>query len=456
MSDLFAARAQMGSSLAFHIIFASLGMGLPVLLVVSEGLWLKTENPVYLTLARRWSKAFAVFFAVGAVSGTVLSFELGLLWPEFMKFAGGIIGLPFSAEGFAFFLEAIFLGLYLYGWSRLSPVTHWLCGIPIAVSGTLSAIFVISANSWMNSPSGFTIVDGKVVNVDPIKAMLNPAWFQQSLHMTLAAYVATGFGVAGLYAIGMLRGHRDDYHRTAVAIAIGLGGLAIPFQIVSGDISARWVAENQPVKFAALEGQFNTEHGASLILGGYPDPSARETKYALEIPNLLSLIAYQDPHATVRGLNEWPLADQPDPRPVHFAFDLMVGLGFAMLAIGGWHWIRAWKDRQLAPRWRPHLSRPLLWAIAIATPFGFLAIECGWTVTEVGRQPWIIYNTMRTADAVTEVPGQFAAFGGFTITYIVLAVTSAWLVHRLSKTPLRILATPPEAGAEGSADAYSE
>jgi cytochrome d ubiquinol oxidase subunit I len=438
MSNLFAARAQMGSSLAFHIIFAALGMGLPVLLVIAEGLWLKTGNPIYLALARRWSKAFAVFFAVGAVSGTILSFELGLLWPEFMRFAGGIIGMPFSAEGFAFFIEAIFLGLYLYGWNRLSPRVHWLCGLPIAISGALSAVFVISANAWMNSPAGFRVVEGKVVDVDPLKAMLNPAWFQQALHMTLAAYVATGFAVAGLYAIGMLRGHRDAYHRAGLTIAIGLGAMAIPFQIFSGDLSARWVAENQPVKFAALEGQFKTEHGASLIVGGYPDPNTRETKYALEIPNLLSLIAYQDPNATVKGLDEWPLADQPDPRPVHFAFDLMVGLGFTMLAIGAWYWFRAWQSRKTGEQWQPAVSKWLLRALAVATPFGFLAIECGWTVTEVGRQPWIIYGYMRTAEAVTEVPGQFASFGGFTIVYIILAVTSAWLVHRLAMSPLRI------------------
>ena len=446
MSNLFAARAQMGSSLAFHIIFAALGMGLPVLLVAAEGLWLKTGNPVYLALARRWSKAFAVLFAVGAVSGTVLSFELGLLWPEFMKFAGGIIGMPFSAEGFAFFIEAIFLGLYLYGWNRLSPRAHWLCGLPIAVSGAFSAIFVISANAWMNSPSGFNIVDGKVVDVNPLKAMFNGAWFQQALHMTLAAYVATGFAVAGLYAIGMLRGHRDAYHRAGLAIAIGLGGLMIPLQIISGDVSARWVAENQPVKFAALEGQFKTESGAPLTLGGYPDPNTRETRYALEIPNLLSLIAHRDPHATIQGLDAWPLADQPDPRPVHLAFDLMVGLGMTMLAIGAWYWSRVWKCRKSGDPWRPPLSKWLLRAIAVATPFGFLAIECGWTVTEVGRQPWIVYGYMRTAEAVTEVPGQFASFGGFTIVYIILAATSAWLVHRLSMAPIEI---------EGGDDAHS-
>lgn len=438
MSDLFAARAQMGTSLAFHIVFAVIGMGLPVLLVTAEGLWLKTGNPVYLALAKRWSKAFAVLFAVGAVSGTVLSFELGLLWPRFMDFAGGIIGMPFSAEGFAFFLEAIFLGLYLYGWNRLSPLAHWLCGIPIVISGALSAIFVISANAWMNSPAGFKIVDGEVVDVDPIAAMFNDAWFQQALHMTLAAYVATGFGVAGLYAIGMLRGHRDEYHRKGLAIAIALGAIIIPLQIISGDISARWVAENQPVKFAAMEGLFETTEGAPLSIGGWPNPQTRETCCALEIPNLLSIIAFRDSNATVKGLNEWPLADQPDPRVVHLSFQVMVGLGFSMLGLGIWYWIAAWKRRRGNTE---RLSRLLLWATAIATPFGFLAIEAGWMVTEVGRQPWIIYNVMRTENAVTEVPGLFAKFGGFTITYMILAVFSTWLLIRLARSPLEIEST---------------
>jgi cytochrome bd ubiquinol oxidase subunit I len=429
VSDLFAARAQMGISLAFHIVFAVLGMGLPVLLVIAEGLWLRTGNPVYLALAKRWAKALAILFAVGAVSGTILSFELGLLWPGFMRFAGGIIGMPFSAEGFAFFIEAIFLGLYLYGWDRLSPRAHWLCAIPIAVSGTLSAIFVVSANAWMNSPTGFRIENGEVVDVDPVAAMFNSAWFQQALHMTLAAYLATGFGVAGLYAIGILRGRRDAYHRAGLTIAMALAGTIAPLQAVSGDISARWVAENQPVKLAAMEGQFETEAGASLSIGGWPDPEARETRYALELPNLLSLLAFHDPNATVRGLDEWPLADQPDPRPVHVAFQVMVGIGTAFILLGSWYWLVAWRRRD------PTGNRWLLRSIAAATPLGFVAIEAGWTVTEVGRQPWIVYEVMRTSEAVTEVPGQFAALGGFTAVYVVLAVTAAWLLVRLGRTP---------------------
>ena len=323
----------MGTSLAFHIVFAVLGMGLPVLLLITEGLWLRNSNPVYMTLVRRWSKGFAILFAVGAVSGTILSFELGLLWPVFMRHAGGIIGLPFSAEGFAFFIEAIFLGLYLYGWDRLSPVAHWLTAFPIAISGTASAIFVISANAWMNSPAGFRIVNGQVVDVDPVAATFNSAWFQQSLHMVLAAYIATGLAVAGIYAWGILRGRNDTYHRAGLTIAIALAAVFAPLQPISGDFSARWVADNQPPKLAALEGQFQTEAGAGLSIGGWPDAEARQSRFAIRIPRLLSLLAYHDPNAVVRGLDEWPRADQPDPRIVHVAFQIMVGIG-----LSAWAW----------------------------------------------------------------------------------------------------------------------
>lgn len=441
MSDLLAARVQMGTSLAFHIVFAVLGMGLPVLLLISEGLWLRSGNPVYLALAKRWAKGFALLFAVGAVSGTILSFELGLLWPRFMAYAGGIIGLPFSAEGFAFFIEAIFLGLYLYGWDRLSPRAHWLTAFPIAISGTLSAIFVISANAWMNSPAGFRIVDGEVVDVDPVAAMFNNAWFQQSLHMVLAAYIATGLSVAGLYAWGMLRGRRDAYHRTGLTLAMALAGIFIPLQIISGDISARWVADNQPLKLAALEAQFETEAGAGLSIGGWPDVEARQTRFALEIPRGLSLLAFHDPNATVQGLDAWPREVQPDPRIVHVAFQIMVGIGFSVLGLVIWFWGAHWRQRR-----RGRTTFPGTWltrAVLAASPLGFVAIEAGWTVTEVGRQPWIIYEVMRTSEAVTPVPNQFIALGGFTFVYVLLAATCIVLLLRLGRTPLPELTLPP-------------
>jgi cytochrome d ubiquinol oxidase subunit I len=441
VSDLLAARVQMGTSLAFHIIFAVLGMGLPVLLLVSEGLWLRTGNPVYLALAKRWAKGFALLFAVGAVSGTILSFELGLLWPRFMQYAGGIIGLPFSAEGFAFFIEAIFLGLYLYGWDRLSPRAHWLAAFPIAISGTMSAIFVISANAWMNSPAGFRIVDGEVVDVDPVAAMFNNAWLQQSLHMVLAAYIATGLSVAGLYAWGMLRGRRDAYHRTGLTLAMALAGIFIPLQLISGDISARWVADNQPLKLAALEAQFETEAGAGLSIGGWPDVEARQTRFAFEIPYGLSLLAYHDPHAVVQGMDAWPRDVQPDPRIVHVAFQIMVGIGFSVLGLVIWFWASRWRQRRHGTNVFP--GKWLTRAVLVASPLGFVAIEAGWTVTEVGRQPWIIYEVMRTSEAVTPVPNQFIALGGFTLVYILLAVTCIVLLLRLGRAPIPDLNRPP-------------
>jgi cytochrome bd ubiquinol oxidase subunit I len=396
---------------------------------------------VYLALAKRWAKGFAILFAVGAVSGTILSFELGLLWPRFMAEAGGIIGLPFSAEGFAFFIEAIFLGLYLYGWDRLSPRAHWLAAFPIAISGTLSAIFVISANAWMNSPAGFRIVDGEVVDVDPVAAMFNNAWFQQSLHMVQAAYIATGLSVAGLYAWGMLRGRRDAYHHTGLMLAMALAAIFVPLQLVSGDISARWVADNQPLKLAALEAQFETEAGAGLNIGGWPDVEARQTRFALEIPRGLSLLAYHDPNAVVQGLDAWPRDVQPDPRILHVAFQIMVGIGFSVLGLVIWFWGSRWRRRR-----RGASTFPGTWltrAVLVASPLGFVAIEAGWIVTEVGRQPWIIYEVMRTSEAVTPVPNQFIALGGFTFVYLLLAATCVVLLLRLGRTPLPDLTLPP-------------
>ena len=439
MSDLMVARTQMGSSLAFHIVFAALGMGLPLLMVIAEGIALRTGNPVYMALARRWAKAFAILFAVGAVSGTILSFLLGLLWPRFMEYAGGIFGMPFSLEGFAFFIEAIFLGIYLYGWNRLSPRTHWLSGIPVAVAGLASGVFVVSANAWMNSPAGFDVVDGEPVNVDPVAAMLNDAWFQQALHMSLAAYTATAFGVAGVYAWGILRGGRDAYHLAALKIAMGIGVVVSILQPISGDLSARWVAENQPAKFAAMEGHFETEANAPLIIGGWPDPETGETNWAIEIPSGLSLLAGHDPDTVVAGLNDIPRDEWPEPRVIHVAFQVMVGLGLAMVAASVSFWFMVWRRKAVQP------GRLQLWLLVALAPAGFIAIEAGWIVTEVGRQPWIIWHVMRTEDAVTQVPNQFAAFGGFTILYAILAVTAVWLLRLVARKPPKIEPSGKEA-----------
>jgi cytochrome d ubiquinol oxidase subunit I len=424
MSDLLAARSQMAVSLAFHIVFAVVGIGMPVLMVIAERRWQKTGDPIHLDLARRWSKGTAILFAVGAVSGTVLSFELGLLWPGFMELAGGIIGMPFSLEGFAFFTEAIFLGIYLYGWDRISPRAHLWAGIAVAVSGAASGIFVVMANSWMNSPAGFDMVAGRPVNVDPVAAMLNPMAFQQTLHMTLAAYAATGFAVAGIHAFLLLFDRDNAFHRRALSAALVLGAPAAVLQPISGDISARSVAARQPVKLAAMESHFETMAGAPLIIGGFPDAETGETRYAIKIPYGLSLLAFHDPHAVVRGLNDFPREDWPNVPIVHTAFQIMVALGTYMALVSLWAGWVALRRSDVT------LNRPLLRALALGAPMGFIAIEAGWTVTEVGRQPWIIHGVLRTADAVTPMPGLVVPFVLFTLLYCFLGVMVAWLLYR--------------------------
>jgi cytochrome bd ubiquinol oxidase subunit I len=424
MSDLLAARSQMAVSLAFHIIFAVVGIGMPVLMVIAERRWQKTGDKTYLELAKRWAKGTAILFAVGAVSGTVLSFELVLLWPRFMEFAGPIIGMPFSLEGFAFFTEAIFLGIYLYGWERISPRAHLWAGIAVAVSGTLSGIFVVAANAWMNSPAGFELAGGQVLNVDPVAAMLNPATFQQTLHMTLAAFTATGFAVAGIHAFLLLFDAENAFHRRALSVALLLGAPAAVLQPISGDISARQVARDQPVKLAALEAHFETRAGAPLTVGGWPDPATGQTRYAIRIPYGLSLLAFHDPQAVVRGLNEFPREDWPNVRIVHTAFQVMVALGTYLAVVSLWIGWVAFRRRDVGA------NRRLLQAIALAAPMGFIAIEAGWTVTEVGRQPWIIYGVVRTADAVTTMPGLVVPFLLFTLLYCFLGVIVVWLLYR--------------------------
>src|SRR3989475_5100857 len=424
MSDLLAARSQMAVSLAFHIIFAVIGIAMPVLMVIAERRWQRTRDPVYLELAKRWARGTAILFAVGAVSGTVLSFELGLLWPGFMRFAGSIIGMPFSLEGFAFFTEAIFLGVYLYGWDRVSPRAHLGAGVAVAASGTASGIFVVLANAWMNAPTGFQLVDGRVVNVDPIAAMASPAAFPQALHMTLAAYAATGFAVAGIHAFLLLKDPANAFHRRALEIALIVGAPAAVLQPISGDISARHVAAHQPVKLAAAEALFRTRAGAPLTLGGWPDVAGRETRFGVEVPVALSLLAFHDPHAVVKGLDLVPESEWPNVRAVHLSFDVMVAVGTYLALVALWTGWRALRRADLAhDRW-------FLRAVALATPLGFVAVEAGWMVTELGRQPWVIYGVLKTRDAVTPMPGLVVPFVTFTLLYCFLGVIVVWLLYR--------------------------
>jgi cytochrome d ubiquinol oxidase subunit I len=440
MDDLLAARSQMAMSLAFHIIFAVAGITTPLLMCVAEWRWLRTRDETYLTLAKRWAKGTAILFAVGAVSGTVLSFELGLLWPEFMRWAGAIIGMPFSLEGFAFFTEAIFLGIYLYGWERVSPRAHLASGAIVALSGAASAIFVVIANAWMNTPTGFRLMDGKPVDIDPIAAMMNPAALGQTTHMLLAAYAAVGFAVAGIHAFLLLRDRRNIFHRHAMAIALAVGASGAILQPVSGDLLGQTLARHQPVKLAAMEGQFKTEQGAPLRIGGMPDEKSATTPHAVEIPRGLSLLAYHDPNAVVKGLEDFPRDVWPPVAIVHVAFQVMVAAGTAMALVALLGAYLAWRRKSLPD------SRWFLCAVVGVSPLGLIAIEAGWTVTEVGRQPWIIQGVMRTAQAVTPMPGLKIPFVTFTLIYIFLAAVVVWLLIRQVAESPRVYAEPaPEA-----------
>lgn len=423
MTDLLAARWQMAMSLAFHILFAVVGIGMPLLMIVAEQRWRITGNPLDLELARRWSRGTAILFAVGAVSGTVLSFELGLLWPAFMELAGPIIGMPFSLEGFAFFLEAIFLGIYLYGWDRIPPRAHLFAGALVAFSGMISGVFVVIANAWMNTPTGFELVDGRIANIDPVAAMANPAAFSQTLHMTLAAYAATGFAVAGIHAFMLLFDPLNGFHRRALTIGLMVGAPAALLQPISGDLSARHLAEHQPVKLAAAEALFETTAGAPLMLGGWPDMDTRTTRFGLEIPYGLSLLAHHDPHAEVKGLEIVPREEWPHVPTVHLAFQVMVGIGTYLAVVAAWSLWTMLRRGDIAA------SRLRLKAIALCAPLGFVAIEAGWIVTEVGRQPWIIHGVMKTSAAVTPMPGLAWTLAGFTLLYLFLGAVVAWMLY---------------------------
>ncbi len=411
MTDLLFARGQMAVSLAFHIVFAAVGVAMPVLMVMADIGWLRTRDQAYLELARRWAKGTAILFAVGAVSGTVLSFELGLLFPEFMRHAGAVIGMPFSLEGFAFFTEAIFLGLYLYGRDRLPPALHVASGVMVALAGLASAAFVLIANAWMNAPTGFRVENGQVVDVDPIAAMQTPFASHEILHMVAAIYMSVGFGVAAIHAAALLRRRESAFHRKALALALWL---AIPFALVQpliGHWAGQQVARWQPMKLAAIEQLERTQARAPLVIG------------PIEIEGGLSFFATGDADAVVKGLEEVPPEDRP-PAIVRPAFLLMVAIGFWFVGLSAWALGMGIRRRPWAE------GRAFLWSLVASGALGFVAIEAGWVVTEVGRQPWVIYDFLRTADAVTPMPGLVVPFTVFCLVYLALGAAVAVILVR--------------------------
>ncbi len=426
--DLLAARWQMALSLGWHIVIACFGVGFPAMILIAEWLGYRRGDADLSALARRWARAAGVLFAIGAVSGTILSFEMGILWPGLMGVFGEVIGLPFALEGIAFFIEAIFLGIYLYGWDRLSPRVHLLSGIPIVIAGVASAWFVVTANAWMNQPTGFELVAGEVVAADPIAAMLNPATPVQTTHMIIAAFMVAGFGVASVYAWALLRGRDTPYVRKGFLLSFAVAALLTVPQIVVGDWAARFLAEYQPTKFAALEGLYETQRRAPLTIGGIPLEERME--YGIQIPGALSWLAFRDVDAEVRGLEEVPPDERPPVAPVHIAFQVMVGIGFALLALSAWQaW--AWWRRRAIPS-----SRLFLLGALAAGPAAVVAMEAGWIVTEVGRQPWIVWEVMRVDEAVTAAPGIRFGLYALISVYSALTVAAIFVLRRLASASL--------------------
>lgn len=427
MDSLTAARAQMELSLGFHMIFAALGIAMPLLMVCAEWLYVRTGESTYLILAKKWAKATSVLFVVGAVSGTALSFELGLLWPGFVAFAGPIVGPAFALEGYAFLTEAIFLGIYLYGWDRLTQKQHAWTGVAVAVSACASGILVVGANAFMQSPRGYTMNGTELVDVDPFAVFVNPSWAPLALHSTLACYASVGFAVAGVYAAAMLRGRRGAYERAGLSLAMTMGVVAALLQPLSGDLLAKLLHRTQPAKLAAMEAHFETGERAPLVLFGIPDVEARKVRYGVAIPGMLSFLATGDVNGRVVGLDDVPVDERPNPIVCHVAFQLMVLSGFAMAGIGAL-WI-------LASRWRRSWLEGsfVLRAIVLGSPLGFLALEAGWVVTEAGRQPWIVYGVLRTADAVTPRTDVLPSLIAFGSLYVMLGAALVLVLGRIRR-----------------------
>jgi cytochrome d ubiquinol oxidase subunit I len=441
---LFQARQMQALSFAAHIPLVCFGIAFPAFVVFAEWLYLRTGDELYRVLARRWSKVMLALFAVGVVTGTILSFEMGLLWPNFMATFGDVFGLGFTIEGISFFVEAIFIGIYVYGWNRLSPRAHLLTGIPIIISGFTGSLMVISVNGWMNHPTGFALKDGHVADVHPFAALFENSYFWHELiHMYIAGYMVAGFLTASVYAWAMLRGRNTRYNRVALILPLTVAALASPVQIVVGDWAAREVADAQPVKLAALEGLATTEKGAPEHLLGWYD--GHGVKYGIKIPKLLSLLAFHDPNAEVKGLDTVPADERPPVNVVRFAFQTMVGIGSA-LALLGVVFVAAWFRLRRLPA-----SAWFYRAVVAAGPLSLVALLAGWITTEVGRQPWVVYGVMRTSEAVTGADGIPVGYATLAVVYTALAIAVAWLLRRLARAPME----PPEptlapAGGEGA------
>jgi cytochrome bd ubiquinol oxidase subunit I len=426
LAQLAPARSQMAFTLGFHIVLASLGVAFPAIMLIANYRGLRRDDADALLLARRWSKVVAVTFAVGAVTGTVLSFEFGLLWPEFTARFGEVFGVLFAIEGICFFLEAIFVAIYIFGWERLAPWTHFWSGVPIVFTGLGGAFSVVAVNSWMNQPQGYTMTNGEVTDVEPLKVIFNPAVPYEVPHMILAAYLVSGFLVASVYAVGMLRGRRDRYHRLGLLIPLTVACIATPIQFAVGDSAARAIAKDQPIKFAAMECvQETATHVTEYIYGRCTSDGV---KGGLGIPGFDSFLVGFSTDTKVIGLDTVPADDRPPFNTMlHWAFDTMVGICVALIGLGLWLGIAWWRRREIPGT--PWFLR----AVAVSGVASVVALECGWIVTEVGRQPWIVYEVMRTKDAVTKADGVWVTFGLVVGLYVLLGVALVLVLRAMSR-----------------------
>jgi cytochrome d ubiquinol oxidase subunit I len=437
---LVQARQMQALSFIVHIPLVCFGIAFPALVAFIEWRYLRTGDLLYRTLARRWTRVMVTLFTAGVVTGTVLSFEMGLLWPAFTATFGSVFGLGFAIEGFSFFLEAIFLGIYVYGWDRLAPRTHFLCSLPIVFAGMLGSLMVIAVNGWMNHPQGFKLdAQGRVMDVRPFNALFGNTYFWHELvHMYLAGYMVTGFLMAAAYAVGRLHGRWGRYERTALTIPLTAAVVAAPMQVVVGDWAARDLATEQPIKLAALEGLGQTSDGvAEHLLGWYTDG---RVEYGIAIPHLLSILAYHGWNASVQGLNVVPAADQPPINAVRYSFQTMVGIGTLLALLAVVYLFVLWRTRRLP------INRWFYRALAVAGPLSYVALIAGWVTTELGRQPWVVYGIMRTGDAVTGASFVPVGYGVLAAAYALLVVGTAWALHRLSKIPMPPATPAPESG----------
>jgi len=441
-SYLFQARQMQALSFSVHIPLVCFGIAFPALVLFAEWRYLRTGQPVFGQIAKTWSKAMITLFGVGVVTGTILSFEFGLLWPGMMASFGNVFGLGFALEGFSFFVEAIFIAIYVYGWDRLAPKAHFLCGFPVAIAGVTGSFFVISTNAWMNHPSGFVLKDGRATDVHPWAALFgNPYLWHEFVHMYFAGYVVTGFIVAGYYAWRYLQGNWSRYEQTGLTIALSAAAIATPLQGIIGDWVARDVAQMQPVKLAAMEGVGQTTNGApEHLLGWY---NGQEVVYGIAVPHMLSLLAFHDPNATVKGLDAVPFDQRPPVNVVRFAFQTMVGIASLLSLVSvSYLYVRFRLKRLPATPW-------FYRTVVLAGPLSVVALIAGWITTEVGRQPWVVFGFMRTAEAVTGAKGIPVGYGTLILVYLGLGTVAAWLLVKLGRAPTKLSNAPSEGKPSG-------